>query len=526
MKFIWAIILFAGCTQFVQQTDDKYYDQVDPETKSEYLDILFSHNINGETHPCGCRNHPLGGIPQIAGAKHEVKSSHSPLIYIDAGDAFFPSPKVPKFIQKSLTFTATKIAESFDMLGLDYFVPGDQDFALGLEFLMEIAQKHKFKFILSNASIHNKIKHQKFALRKYGKQQILILGVVRPDLLERRYRKFFISPEKAISKVLKQIENKVGDVEDMTVILISHSGLDRDKIYAKNYKEIKWIIGSHTQSFLRYTVDENNARIVQVLARNHYLGHISLPVNKNSKAKYNIIEVRDDKKDKLKPNPYLSWLDAYKRDLEQLQLKEQEELTGVSSSEIKPIPTAKSCLECHAPQTEFWQGTAHALAYITLEKANAENNPSCVGCHSLAYKKIDGFTHTKGIVKIDKKDHKKYWKDMKRTFKKVLSPRNMKSSARKKAAQKWFILDEKYGVSHNYANVQCLNCHVKAKDHPFEMESAPKSKTSMASKCIQCHTSDQSPEWYNKDNKGIATTLNKKYFAKQLKKVACPKSED
>ena len=102
----------------------------------------------------------------------------------------------------------------------------------------------------------------------------------------------------------------------------------------------------------------------------------------------------------------------------------------------------------------------------------------------------------------------------------------MKKAARKKAAKKWFKLDEKYGVAHNYANVQCLNCHDKAKDHPFEMDTTPKSKTSMASKCIKCHTSDQSPEWFHKDNKGIATTLNKKYFAKQLKKVACPKLED
>ena len=44
--------------------------------------------------------------------------------------------------------------------------------------------------------------------------------------------------------------------------------------------------------------------------------------------------------------------------------------------------------------------------------------------------------------------------------------------------------------------------------------------------CIKCHTQDQSPEWYYKDNKGIATTLNKKYFAKQLKKVACPKKDE
>lgn len=526
MKYGLLLVLILGCTQFVQQTDDKYYDQVDSKTKSEYLDIVFSHNINGETHPCGCRNHPLGGIPQVAGAQAKLKKSGRPFIYIDSGDAFFPSPRVPKFVTQSLTFTADKIAESFDMMGLDYFVPGDQDFALGQEYLMKIANKYKFKFILTNASSANKIKHQKFALRKYGNQQLLFLGIVRPDLLDTRYRGLFVSPRRAIEETLKFVDSNIGGVEDMTVVLISHSGLDTDIQHAKDFKELNWVIGAHSQSYLRYTVDENKARIVQVLARNHYLGHIEMPVNKKAKANYKIIEMRDEQKDGLKPNPYMSWLDAYKKKLEDLQLKEQEEIAGVGSSEITPIPTAKSCLECHAPQTEFWQSTAHSLAYITLQRSQAEHNPSCVGCHSVGHKKVDGFTHTKHIVKIDKKEHKKYWAQMDKTFKKVLSPRKMKPKARKVAAKKWFKLDEKFGVTHNYANVQCLNCHVKAKDHPFEMEESAAKKQAMSSMCIKCHTSDQSPEWYNKDNKGIATTLNKKYFAKQLKKVACPKQDE
>lgn len=523
-KIVLTTLLLSGCTQFVQQTDEKYYEQIDNKSKSEFLNIAFSHNINGETHPCGCRNHPLGGIPQVAGAQQELKEK-GPLLYVDTGDAFFPSPKVPKFIEKSIKYTAKKIAESFDTMGLNYFVPGDQDFALGQDFLVEIAKTHKFEFILSNASNHNKIKHKKFALVKFGNQQILLLGVVSPRLLPHHSRNLFISSTKGIENVLNFVDDKVGDISDMTIILLSHSGLDPDKALAQKFKNIDWIIGAHSQSFLRYSTDVNKTKIVQVLSRNHYLGHIKLPANSKAKAEYKIIEIRDDKKDKLKPNKYLSWLDAYKKELEIIQIKEQEELSGVSSSEVTPTPTAKSCLECHTPQTKFWQGTAHSLAYVTLEKANAENNPSCVGCHSLNYKKIDGFTHTKGIVKVSKKNNKKYWNEWSKTFKKVKSPRAMTPKARKKESQKWFKLDAKHQVQHNYANVQCLNCHTKSKDHPFEMDETKKTKN-MSKMCIKCHTADQSPEWYYKDNKGIATSLNKKYFSKQLKKVACPKRNE
>lgn len=517
-------LLFFGCTQFVQNTDDKYFEQVDNKSKSEHLSLTFSHNINGETHPCGCRNHPLGGLPQVAGQVYDLRKD-SPVIYVDSGDAFFPSPKVPKFFRKSLTFTAKKIAEAFDTVGLKYFTPGDQDLALGDDFLIEIAKKHKFEFLMSNASKLNNIKHKKWGLHQFGDNKILFLGITRPDLVLKEYRHLFTNPVKALRKVLKTVDNQIGDVEDFTVVLLSHGGLDFDKEIAKQFKEIDWIIGAHSQSYIRYTEDVNNAKITQVLARNHYLGHIKLPVNSKGKEVYEILEMRDGKKDLYPKNPMIPWLAQYKKTLEDIQLKEQEEIAGIDSSEIVPINTSNSCIECHSSQGDFWQGTAHSLAYVTLEKANAENNPSCIGCHSLGHKKIDGFTHTKGIVKIKKAQTEKYWNEWSRIYKNVKSPRSMASKDRKKYAKKWVKLDKKFNVAHNYANVQCLNCHSQPKDHPFNMEDA-KTKPSMQSMCIKCHTADQSPEWYYKDNKGIATSLNKKYFAKQLKKVACPKQDE
>lgn len=521
IKFIAILLITSSCTLFVKNTDDKYFEQIDNKTKSDSVSIVFSHNINGETHPCGCRNHPLGGLPQVAGQVHALKNKQ-PVIYVDSGDALFPSPKVPAFLRKSISFTADKIAESFDSIGLKYFTPGDQDFALGEDFLIRIAQTHKFEFLMTNASEHNKIKHKKWALHKFADNKIIFLGTTRKDLLPKEHRHLFISSQKAITKIIEQLNDKLGNIEDYTIVLLSHSGLDFDRELAKKFKQIDWIIGAHSQSFIRYTEDINNAKITQVLARNHYLGHIKLPANPNGKHQYEILEMRDAKKDLLPNNPMISWLADYKNQLDKIQLQEQDEIAGVNSDEIVPIPTANSCIECHSPQTKFWQSTAHSLAYVTLEKAKAHNNPNCIECHSVGFKKVDGFTHTKSIVKIDKSKKDKYWNEWSKIFSKVSSPRSMKSKTISKLSQKWAKLDKKFNVEHNYSNVQCLNCHSQPKDHPFNMDE-PEKKVSMRSMCVKCHTADQSPEWYNKDSKGLATSLNKKYFAKQLKKVACPK---
>ena len=91
-------------------------------------------------------------------------------------------------------------------------------------------------------------------------------------------------------------------------------------------------------------------------------------------------------------------------------------------------------------------------------------------------------------------------------------------------AKTWLKSDVKNGVTHNYANVQCLHCHSQNSDHPFSSDNVVK-KIDLKAQCISCHNPDQSPSWYDKDSKGLATSLNAEYFAKKLKEVSCPKIE-
>jgi 2',3'-cyclic-nucleotide 2'-phosphodiesterase (5'-nucleotidase family) len=139
LKILIIGILSTGCTQFVQNTDSDYFQEYKGKN-SNNLNILFSHNINGETHPCGCRNFPLGGIPQAYGVlKSEAKKS--PILYVDSGDTFFPSPVIAPFLHDSAVFTANKIAESLNKAGLNFMTPGDNDFALGENFLIDLEKK-------------------------------------------------------------------------------------------------------------------------------------------------------------------------------------------------------------------------------------------------------------------------------------------------------------------------------------------------------------------------------------------------
>jgi hypothetical protein len=49
-----------------------------------------------------------------------------------------------------------------------------------------------------------------------------------------------------------------------------------------------------------------------------------------------------------------------------------------------------ACGECHEEALEFWQGTHHANAYETLERANKQFDLTCVNCHVTGFREPGG----------------------------------------------------------------------------------------------------------------------------------------
>lgn len=49
------------------------------------------------------------------------------------------------------------------------------------------------------------------------------------------------------------------------------------------------------------------------------------------------------------------------------------------------------CQLCHATAHAAWSGTLHATAYETLEEIGQQNNPNCVGCHTVGFGEPGGW---------------------------------------------------------------------------------------------------------------------------------------
>lgn len=527
-----------------------------PKIEKEKLALVFSGNINGETHPCGCRKFPMGGLPQVAGLFEEIKKERT-LVYVDVGDTFFPSTFLPENLQDSLMFAARNLAVGLEKIGLHYYVPGDQDFAAGVEFLQEIAAKHKFQFLLSNLKEKKVFKHQPFVVLEKGEQKVFLLGLVNPDILPRAYRALFTPLKEGLTEALKVIEQEGYDKDNLNhrLVVFSHSGIDTDAELAEDFPQIQWIAGAHTQSFTQEPRIEGATKLIQNLSRNHYVAEMRFDLAKNRDAdQFQMHEVLDHLKDKLSPNPFIEFIDNHKNTLAEIQREEQRGFLGEERANQK-FETAQSCFECHQPQTEKWMETAHSAAYLTLMNANEPFNLSCIQCHALGTNDPRGFSRFDDMIAInpeklvtdDKDETRKpveeldatqeekllaqlkenYWTEVREAFSEVGSLRDLPPAEIRQISERWRDIDRVNGLTHNFANVQCLNCHDQHPDHPFHISQDPKPSPeelaqSMQNRCLTCHTTDQSPEWYNKDEKGLPTDVNQEFYASMVKKVACP----
>ncbi|MFA6238201.1 MAG: multiheme c-type cytochrome [Bacteriovorax sp.] len=518
------LLVLSSCSFFVSKIDNEQAAQ--KSDKPANLALVFSHNISGETHPCGCRNFPLGGLPQVAGLYKKL-SKDSEVFYVDTGDTFFPSSVIPVSMKDSLSFAANNLALGLDQVGLKYFVPGDQDFALGIDFLKKMANERNFSFLISNLSDESLIKHKRYAVIERNKSKIFLTGFVAPDVFNDKNSELFTDVKVALPKVIDELKAAGYDSTNSyhRLVVLSHAGFDPDELLAEKYPFIDWIIGAHSQSFLRYSRDVGTVKIVQTLSKNHYVGNINIDTNaKKPSDTYVLHEIRDELEKELSPNPLRDFIDQHKSKMNELQISEQSHM-GMEgqnpNAPVKKFKTAVSCIECHKPQGEFWQGTPHSIAYTTLMNVREQNNLQCIKCHSLGLNDPRGFTTAKNMVTFKNKPIIDYWNQIHALSSEIKSVRKLESKEIRKISKQWMDIDKKSGVKRNFANVQCLNCHKQNDEHPFnaDMPQTREQRTvQIKNKCLSCHTIDQSPEWFEKTGKAV----NEKTLAQKFKKLSCP----
>ncbi|NJK89180.1 MAG: hypothetical protein HC923_07080 [Myxococcales bacterium] len=86
-----------------------------------------------------------------------------------------------------------------------------------------------------------------------------------------------------------------------------------------------------------------------------------------------------------------SVLDAYFAELRQVNLQGGSvEACRLGPDQAAYVGTAV-CAACHPEAHAFWVDTAHAKAWSTLEQDGKDADLTCVGCHSVGFRRPGGF---------------------------------------------------------------------------------------------------------------------------------------
>jgi hypothetical protein len=495
--------------------------------------LFFSHNVAGEIASCGCSKFPLGGMDRLYATFVNSKTTRAhPHFYVDTGDAYFNRSVIPDNFKQSALFTAKELAKLQSKIPLSFFTPGDRDFALGIKVLNELIQLSGSKAVLTN-NRKLPINSHPYSLIKLKDYHVLILGVLQPSLLPTKTAQLLDDPIQAISKQLKNLPSHINT--PIRVLILAHADDSEIEKIAKSVAGIDWIIGSNDSRLEYEPLYFGKTKSVQLLNRNQYLGAIHFTHEKQTRGQYEVLALDSGKEKLINPNPITPLIINYETNLARVQSKELNDSLPEKKTSFKNnlpqnhklVTDYRSCVDCHQKQTEFWQATSHAQAYITLAQEGQELNANCVHCHS-QLEKNDSLDM---LVELKKKRSiKEYMTQFKQALAKTPFPdqsiRTLSNKQRLSLFEHMSQFEKSENIVKTHYHVQCLSCHKVATDHPFQFDTEQNSKDrvkfSLSQHCLNCHDSTNSPDWYRTPTGDMAKKAIMPYVEKQIKKISCP----
>ncbi len=238
------IALFVGCQSKTERT----------------IVILSTNDIHAQ----------IDGFPALATAIQMCRDT-AEVILVDGGDKFTGNAFV------DLVEHHTPIFELMNKVGYDVGVLGNHEFDWGHEYLVEANKQAEFENILANvvSATESFPQPQPYAIVERNGVKVAFVGIVindtngHPSGKDTSYEGItFIDPDKSAAQYNHLRESGECDV----LVLLSHSGVDREREYAasEKLKGYDMIIGAHSHSVVNEVI--NGIQVAQTGSRLKSIG--------------------------------------------------------------------------------------------------------------------------------------------------------------------------------------------------------------------------------------------------------------
>lgn len=414
--------------------------------------IYFTAGLKGYTEPCGCTADVLlGGIDRITAFGLDSMALHEEALFIDAGDWLFEFAELPDHMHPQERAKAKVLAEAHRRLGTLFSVPGDRDFALGVEFYAEMMGLAEMKVLSSNLEWEESVA-QTSVVVDFEEYRIRFVGITSPEMVKHVSGLQVKEPLEGLERALSSADDEdvivlifQGRAEDATALVEALPKIDivilgHDPVLSEDSRDLAGRPGfeAHDQGryvgrLKLYQVDQEgpffNARRGIDDQRKSLRAQIS-----NVEQDLRVLEVRTGGE----RNPLMERLEErleglredqrkimrtgieltegeriylfdlipmepgfrldeemrelrrqYNRSLPELNRDLQREVPPVEEGQPFFIGTAE-CAVCHGDAHRFWEETRHASAVATLTVRDKDYDQNCIGCHVVGWEEPGG----------------------------------------------------------------------------------------------------------------------------------------
>jgi 2',3'-cyclic-nucleotide 2'-phosphodiesterase (5'-nucleotidase family) len=429
------------------------------------LALFYSADIGGNLEVCGCPIHPLGGVARRIGYINAFRkrSPDAGTLMVDVGHIFSDETNEEKTaLRDDAVLMNDWIVKANEAMNLDVVNLSHRDLRYASALLRPTAKlkPEKSSIISANIRINPRLESDPLpmapapyviktvtAKRLSKPVTIAFIGVSEFVPAEQKaaieQAGFIIEdPAEAVKRVLPEVKDKV----DVTAVVgYLRYGL-ANKIAMQN-ADLDLIIAADGSGLVPDPKQVNNALIVYAAKQTKYLGELRFYTDKEGiveKFTTRYVELDEVIADDA---PMLQMTQAARQEIDVVQRRVAEEiaLKHLSQGDRPSIwVTAETCGKCHVQEYDLWKKSRHSHAFDGLVTKSREFDESCVGCHSVGFKK-EGFINIKATPQ--------------------------------------------------FANVQCESCHGAGTEHIKDPKAGNYKTPPAPNSCLACHDPENSPDF-------------------------------
>lgn len=115
------------------------------------LTVISSGSVYGDPYSCECETAPVGGLPQRVAQVGTLVETHTPALWVDAGNGLFDGPgAVPAELMVPRRLKAITLVDAYGVGELAAHNVGRWDLAEGVEYLHRLALRASFPMLSAN----------------------------------------------------------------------------------------------------------------------------------------------------------------------------------------------------------------------------------------------------------------------------------------------------------------------------------------------------------------------------------------